>query len=235
GTVGDIESLPFLEAIRQLKNDVGRNNVAYIHLTLVPYVNASEEFKSKPTQHSVNQLRSIGIQPDAIVARSEKPIGEKLREKIALFGDVPLRAVISVPDAQSIYQVPLMLEESGLGEYIVELLGMNAHAPELDGWREMVTRVRAPKPPVTVGLVGKYVAMPDAYLSVTEALKHAALHSGADLRIRWINSETLVDDASPLEGLDGIVVPGGFGHRGIEGKVIASRFARRNEVPYLGL
>ncbi|MBV9524202.1 MAG: CTP synthase, partial [Candidatus Dormibacteraeota bacterium] len=161
GTVGDIESLPFLEAIRQLKNDVGRNNVCYVHLTLVPYVGASEEFKSKPTQHSVNQLRSIGIQPDVIVARSEKPIGENLKEKIALFGDVERRAVINVPDARSIYEVPLLLEESGLGDYIVETLGIDAAAPQLDDWRGLVARIRAEKPPVTIAVVGKYVEMPD--------------------------------------------------------------------------
>ena len=235
GTVGDIESLPFLEAIRQLKNDVGRNNVCYVHLTLVPFVAASEEFKSKPTQHSVNTLRSIGIQPDVVVARSEKPIADALKEKIALFGDVPQRAVISVPDARSIYQVPLMLEDAGLGDYIVNLLGIEAKAPDLADWKAMVSRIEAPKSPVRVAVVGKYVAMPDAYMSVIEALRHAAVHCGAELQVEWVNSETLTEDGDELAGLDGIVVPGGFGHRGIEGKVLASRYARRNEVPYLGL
>ena len=235
GTVGDIESLPFLEAIRQMKNDVGRSNVCYVHLTLVPFVSASEEFKSKPTQHSVNTLRSIGIQPDAIVARSEKPIGQALKEKIALFGDVEKRAVISVPDAASIYQVPLMLEEAGLGDHIVALLGLRASAPDLGEWHDLCARIAAPKPPVRVAVVGKYVEMPDSYISVIESLRHAALHCGVDLQLLWVNSENLDRDSSPLDGVDGIVVPGGFGHRGIEGKVLASRFARRHKVPYLGL
>jgi CTP synthase len=235
GTVGDIESLPFLEAIRQLKNDIGRGNVCYVHLTLVPYIAASEEFKSKPTQHSVNSLRSIGIQPDVVVARSQKPIQENLKEKIALFGDVPRRAVINVPDARSIYEVPLMLEEAGLGEYITNLLGIQCHPPDLDDWRRMVARIEAPKPEVRIALVGKYVAMPDAYLSVTESLRHAAVDCGVDLVLDWVNSEELAPDGERLAEADGIVVPGGFGHRGIEGKVAASRYARHNEIPYLGL
>jgi CTP synthase len=235
GTVGDIESLPFLEAIRQLKNDVGRTNVCYVHLTLVPYVGASEEFKSKPTQHSVNTLRSIGIQPDVIVARSEKPIGENLKDKIALFGDVERRAVINVPDARSIYEVPLLLEDTGLGDYIVEMLGVEAGPPDLGSWRDMVARIRASKPEIRIAVVGKYVEMPDAYISVTESLRHAAVDCGVELSIHWVNSEQLEEAGSELDGVDGIVVPGGFGHRGIEGKVLASRFARRHDVPYLGL
>src|ERR1035437_2407929 len=235
GTVGDIESLPFLEAIRQLKNDVGRTNVCYVHLTLVPFVAASEEFKSKPTQHSVNTLRSIGIQPDVIVARSEQPISEALKEKIGLFGDVERRAVINVPDAKSIYEVPLMLEESGLGDYIVEMLGIEASPPDLAGWRDLVARIGATKPPVRIAVVGKYVEMPDAYISVTESLKHAAVHCGVELTLQWVNSEQLEEGSPEFEGVDGIVLPGGFGHRGIEGKVLASRFARQNRVPFLGL
>jgi CTP synthase len=235
GTVGDIESLPFLEAIRQLKNDVGRSNVCYVHLTLVPYVAASEEFKSKPTQHSVNTLRSIGIQPDVIVARSEQPISESLKEKIGLFGDVERRAVINVPDARSIYEVPLLLEDTGLGDYIVQMLGIEASPPDLADWRDLVARIGATKPPVRIAVVGKYVEMPDAYISVTESLRHAAVNSGVELTIQWVNSEQLEEGASVLEGADGIVVPGGFGHRGIEGKVLASRFARQHRVPYLGL
>ncbi|MGI8848050.1 MAG: CTP synthase [Candidatus Dormibacteria bacterium] len=235
GTVGDIESLPFLEAIRQLKNDVGRNNVCYVHLTLVPFVSASEEFKSKPTQHSVNTLRSIGIQPDVIAARSEKPIQESLKEKIALFGDVPARAVINIPDAPSIYEVPLALEDAGLGDYICELIGLEATAPDLVAWTQLVERIRAAGPRVRIGLVGKYVAMPDAYISVAEALRHAAVHTGVELDLQRINSEELDPAAPALDELDGIVVPGGFGHRGIEGKLIASRFARHHRVPYLGL
>ncbi|MBV8445768.1 MAG: CTP synthase, partial [Candidatus Dormibacteraeota bacterium] len=216
GTVGDIESLPFIEAIRQMKNDIGRTNVCYVHLTLVPYVNASEEFKSKPTQHSVNTLRSIGIQPDVIVARSEKPIGQALKDKIALFGDVEKRAVINVPDASSIYQVPLMLEEAGLGDFITEVLGLGSSEPDLGEWRELCERIAAPKPPVRIAVVGKYVEMPDAYISVIESLRHAALHCGADLQLQWVNSESLDADATALKDMDGIVVPGGFGHRGIE-------------------
>jgi CTP synthase len=236
GTVGDIESLPFIEAIRQLKNDVGRRNVCYVHLTLVPYIAASEEFKSKPTQHSVNALRSIGIQPDVIVARSEKPISQGLKDKIALFGDVEKRAVVSVPDARTIYAVPLMLEEAGLGSYVCEVLGIETGEPALASWRRLVERITAPKPPVRIGVVGKYVQMPDAYISVVEALRHAAVHTGVDLRIEWVNSEALEEGAlEVLDGLDGIIVPGGFGHRGIEGKVLASRHARHNAVPYLGL
>jgi CTP synthase len=235
GTVGDIESLPFLEAIRQLKNDVGRSNVCYVHLTLVPYVAASEEFKSKPTQHSVNTLRSIGIQPDVIVARSEQPISEGLKEKIGLFGDVERRAVINVPDARSIYEVPLLLEDTGLGDYIVSMLGIDASPPDLADWRDLVARIGADKPPVRIAVVGKYVEMPDAYISVTESLRHAAVNAGVELTIQWVNSEQLEAGAAVLEGADGIVVPGGFGHRGIEGKVLASRFARQHRVPYLGL
>jgi CTP synthase len=235
GTVGDIESLPFLEAIRQMKNDVGRSNVCYVHLTLVPFVNASEEFKSKPTQHSVNTLRSIGIQPDVIVARSEKPISQALKDKIALFGDVEKRAVINVPDAASIYQVPLMLEEAGLGDFVADTLSLQASAPDLTEWQDLCARIAAPKPPVSVAVVGKYVEMPDSYISVIESLRHAALFCGVDLQLTWVNSESLDEDASVLDGVDGIVVPGGFGHRGIEGKVLASRYARRHKVPYLGL
>jgi len=235
GTAGDIESLPFLEAIRQLKNDVGRGNVCYVHLTFVPFISPSEEHKSKPTQHSVNTLRSIGIQPDVIIARSEKPISEALKDKIGLFGDVERRAVIGLPDARSIYQVPLMLEEAGLGDFIVSNLNLPASPPELSHWHHLVDRIAAPKPAVNIALVGKYVEMPDAYLSVTESLRHAALQCGAELKLSWIDSEKLDSDRSALEQADGIVIPGGFGHRGIEGKILAARHARHQLVPYLGL
>jgi len=235
GTVGDIESLPFLEAIRQFKNDVGRNNVAYVHLTLVPWVGASEEFKSKPTQHSVNQLRSIGIQPDVIVCRSEKPIADSIREKIALFGDVPSRAVINVPDAESIYQVPLVLESSGVADYLVDLLGIKADAPDLIEWEELVARIAKPKKEVRIAIVGKYVEAPDAYMSVTESLRHAAIAADAELKVIWVHSEKVEFDEAVLEGVDGIVVPGGFGHRGVDGKIAASRYARHHNIPYLGL
>jgi CTP synthase len=236
GTVGDIESLPFLEAIRQLKNDVGRRNVCYVHLTLVPFIAASEEFKSKPTQHSVNTLRSIGIQPDVIVARSEQPIHQGLKDKIALFGDVETRAVINVPDVRTIYQVPLLLEEAGLGDFILEQLDITARPPDLEQWSALVARMDAPRPAVRIAVVGKYVQMPDAYMSVVEALRHAAVHHGAEVQLSWVNAEDLEGEVvSALDGVDGIVVPGGFGHRGIEGKLAASRFARHHRVPYLGL
>jgi CTP synthase len=236
GTVGDIESLPFLEAIRQLKNDIGRRNCCYVHLTLVPYVAASEEYKSKPTQHSVNALRSIGIQPDVIVARSEKAISQSIKDKIALFGDVEKRAVISVPDARSIYEVPLVLEEAGMGSLICGFLDVEAKPPELDSWRRMVQRLLTPRLAVRVAVVGKYAQMPDAYISVNEAIRHAAAHHGVEAQLVWVNSEALEEgDLRALEDVDGIVVPGGFGHRGIEGKLRTARHARHNAIPYLGL
>src|ERR671936_732322 len=236
GTVGDIEGLPFLEAIRQLKNDLGRKNVCYVHLTLVPFVEASEEFKSKPTQHSVAALRSIGIQPDAIVCRSERPVNTALKDKIALFCDVDRRAVISVPDADSIYEVPLVLEEAGLGAVIMDSLELEASPPDLSDWKLLVHRIQHPAASLRIGVVGKYLPAPDAYISVTEALRHAGIHHDLRIDIKWIASETLeTGDLRPLEGVDGIVVPGGFGHRGVEGKVAAARFARTGEIPYLGL
>ncbi len=236
GTVGDIESLPFLEAIRQLKNDLGRRNVFYVHVTLVPFVEASEEFKSKPTQHSVAALRSIGIQPDAIVCRSERSVNQSLKEKIALFCDVDKRAVISLPDVDSIYEVPLMLEEAGLGTFIAEAMEVNGQPPDLSGWQDMVQRIQNPAAELKIGVVGKYLPAPDAYISVTEALRHAGIHHNIRIDIRWVASEALESgDLRALEQVDGIVVPGGFGHRGIEGKIVAARFARTRQVPYLGL
>jgi CTP synthase len=236
GTVGDIESLPFLEAIRQLKNDVGRRNTFYVHVTLVPFLDASEEFKSKPTQHSVQTLRGIGIQPDAIVCRSKEPIGAGVRDKIALFADVEPRAVISVPDAPTIYQVPLLLESSGLGAYVTEHLGIEAPPADLQAWSQLVDRILGAAEKVVVGVAGKYVALPDAYISVTESLRHAAVAHGVGLEIRWVNTEALIPgDTSVFEGLDGLVIPGGFGHRGVEGKIAASRYARHHRVPFLGL
>ena len=236
GTVGDIESLPFLEAIRQLKNDVGRRNTFYVHVTLVPFVEASEEFKSKPTQHSVQTLRGIGIQPDAIICRSRQPLGAGVRDKIALFADVDPSAVISVPDARTIYQVPLLLEDSGLGRYLVEQLGLEAPRADLTSWERLVERTLSAEDRVLVGIAGKYVALPDAYISVTESLRHAAVAHGVGLDLRWINTETLEPgDRAPFEGLHGLVIPGGFGHRGIEGKIAASRYARHHQLPFLGL
>jgi len=237
GTVGDIESQPFLEAIRQLKNDLGRSNVFYVHVSLVPLIRG-EEMKTKPTQHSVQALRAIGIQPDAIVARSERPIDQDLKEKIALFCDVPREAVISVPDVEFIYDVPLMLEDAGLGRIITRHLRFDTdgRAPDLEPWRQLTERMRRPKGSVPVAVVGKYVQLPDAYLSVTEALRHAGFHHDVAIDIHWVSSEQIDQgDTSPLRGVAGIVVPGGFGYRGIEGKIVASRYARHNRIPYLGL
>ncbi len=236
GTVGDIESLPFLEAIRQLKNDLGRENVFYVHVSLVPAIH--EEMKTKPTQHSVQALRGIGITPDAIVARSEQPLGADLKDKIALFCDVPREAVISVPDVESIYEVPMLLEEAGLGQLIARHFGFDTpdHEPNHRPWLEVLDRMAHTRGVVPIAVVGKYVALPDAYLSVTESLRHAAVAHGVEVDIRWISSEKLDQgDTSPLRGVAGIVVPGGFGYRGIEGKVQASRYARHHQIPYIGL
>jgi CTP synthase len=239
GTVGDIESLPFLEAIRQLRKDVGRQNVLYIHLTLLPALAATGELKTKPTQHSVRELRAIGIQPDIIIARSDLPVPDELREKIALFCDVASEAVITAPTVDTIYEVPLLFERQGLGDLIVRELGLEEKAApaDLSAWRALVERIKRPKPELGIALVGKYVELPDAYLSVTEALRHAGWASERSIRIRWVDSERLSGEtyADLLSGVAGIVVPGGFGHRGIEGKVLAARFARERRVPYLGL
>ena len=237
GTIGDIEGLPFLEAIRQMRVDAGRENTVYLHVTLLPYISSTGELKTKPTQHSVRELRGIGIQPDIIVARSDQPIDEDIRAKIALFCDVEKRAVISLVTTPIIYEVPLILEEASLGDYLVEKLGLaEAKPPELDSWRKVVEEIRRPKKPVRVGLVGKYVELRDAYLSVREALHHAGLRYDVAIDIDWIDSEQIERrGAQRFEGLHGIVVPGGFGYRGIEGKVVAARYARENRIPYLGL
>jgi CTP synthase len=238
GTVGDIESLPYLEAIRQFRNDVGRQNVLYLHLSLLPRV-ATGELKTKPTQHSVRELRAIGIQPDVLIARADEPIDEDLREKIALFCDVKIDNVISEPDAWSIYAVPLMLEEAGLGKIVVEELGLAERStqPDLVEWRAITERIRGARIPLNIGLVGKYIELTDAYLSVAESIKHASWAAGCNVKIQWIDSERLERDrdVEPLIGLDGIVVPGGFGYRGIEGKLQATRFGRERKVPTLGL
>jgi CTP synthase len=237
GTVGDIESQPFLEALRQMRKAVGRDNTLYVHVTLLPYLGATGELKTKPTQHSVRELRSVGIQPDVIVCRAERPITDTIREKIALFCDVDERAVVPLPTVETIYEVPLLLEEVGLGDYVIERLNLPASQPDLAEWRRLVTEIKRPKPSVRIAMVGKYVALHDAYISVREALCLAAVHCGCAAEIEWINSEDL-EQGGGLEQLatvDGIVVPGGFGHRGIEGKVVAARYARENKVPYLGL
>jgi CTP synthase len=237
GTVGDIEGLPFLEALRQMRKDAGRDNTLYVHVTLLPHIGATGELKTKPTQHSVRELRGIGIQPDVIVCRADYPVDGNLREKVALFCDVEERAVIPLPTVKTIYEVPLLLEEAGLGDFVVERLKLPTHSPDLSEWRALVSEIKRPKPSVRVAIVGKYIELHDAYISVREALHHAAIHQGCDVDIRWVSSEQLERGRAldQLEQVDGIVVPGGFGYRGIEGKVVAARFARENKVPYLGL
>jgi CTP synthase len=236
GTVGDIESLPFLEAIRQLRNEVGRGRCAFVHVSLMPFIGPTGELKTKPTQHSVKELRSLGLQPDAIVCRSDRPIGRNLKEKISLLCDVPMEGVISAVDAESIYEVPLVLHGEGLDGYLAELLGVD-HGPDLREWEGLVARIRAATAPVRIAVVGKYVNLRDAYLSVIEALKHGGFHHGARIDIAWVASDDLAGDgaARVLEGVDGILVPGGFGVRGVEGKVEAIRFARERGVPFLGI
>ena len=237
GTVGDIEGLPFLEAIRQMRKDVGRNQTLYVHVTLLPYISGSNELKTKPTQHSVSELRGIGIQPDMIVCRSDQAVSDGVREKIALFTDVERRAVVPAYTAASIYEVPLMLEDEGVADFIAGRLGLTVSAPDLDGWRQLVDKIRLPKPVLKVALVGKYVEFKDAYMSVREALHHAAWAIDRDVEIAWVHSEQLekAGGAAVLAGAQGILVPGGFGERGIEGKIAAARHARENRVPYFGL
>ncbi len=237
GTVGDIEGLPFLEAIRQMRRDAGRENVLYLHLTLLPQVTATDEIKTKPTQHSVKELRSIGINPDMILCRSDLPVGEDIISKIALFCDVEPRAVIPLPTVKNIYQVPLWLEDHGLGDFIVERLSLGGHAPDLSGWRKVVERMDAASECVTVALCGKYTELHDAYISVAEALRHAGTSNDVRVQIRWVNTETLEHEGPDklLAGVDGILVPGGFGDRGVLGKIVAAQYARENNIPYLGL
>ena len=237
GTVGDIESQPFLEAIRQMRKDVGRDNVLYIHLTLLPHIGSTGELKTKPTQHSVKELRSIGIQPDVIVCRSDYPMANALKDKIALFCDVDKEAVVALETAETIYEVPLVLEDAGLGPYVASRLGLPGNPVDLTEWREMVSRIKAPQKRLEIAVVGKYVQLLDAYISVRESLMHAGTHEGVDVVFHWVNSEDLEKGRSldVLGQVDGIVVPGGFGYRGIEGKVQAARYARENKVPYLGL
>ena len=239
GTVGDIESLPYLEAMRQLRVEAGRENFINIHVALVPYLSAAKEFKTKPTQYSVKELRGIGIQPDVIVARSDRPLPQEIKSKIALFCDVSTDEVIFNHDADSIYEVPLLMEREGLDTILLKKLGFEpAPAADMSEWRNMVARMKTPQRDVTIGIVGKYTALPDAYLSIVEALKHAGIHNDAEVKIQWIDCqilETDVDVSSVLNKVDGIIVPGGFGERGIEGKIKAARYARENSVPYLGI
>lgn len=236
GTVGDIEGLPFLEAIRQMRSQVGRENVLYVHVTLLPYLTSTGELKTKPTQHSVNELRRIGIQPDVIVCRSDQPITDEIRDKIALFCDVDPQAVMPLLTLPVIYETPLILEEAGLGQLIVEMLDLPNISVDLSEWRRLVAQMKEPKESVSIAIVGKYVELRDSYISVKEALRHAAVYHDRDVEIRWIHSEDLERDGDRLlRSVQGIVVPGGFGVRGIEGMVTAARYARENKIPYLGL
>jgi len=238
GTVGDIESLPFLETLRQMRTDLGRENTAFVHVTWLPYIGATGELKTKPTQHSVAELRSIGISPDVIVARSDYPVPDDLREKIALFCDVERRAVIPLVTAPVIYQVPLILEDLGIADYLLERLKLEPRCqPDWSEWKSLVQKVIHTKPQVRVALVGKYVELHDAYFSVREALEHAGLAQGVEVKIDWVHSSELEKDRGweAVRNADGVLVPGGFGSRGIEGKIKAIRYARENKIPYLGL
>jgi CTP synthase len=237
GTVGDIEGQPFLEALRQLRMDVGRKHAMYVHITYLPYIGATRELKTKPTQHSVRELRSVGIQPHVIIARTDYPVTKDLLEKIALFCDVDKEAVIALETTQYLYEVPLMLEKAGLGDYIVKRLKLKTEKPDLGEWRKLVADIKRPKAPIKVAIVGKYVELHDAYMSVKEAVKHAGTALNREAEIEWVYSGDLEKGKmwDVLEQVDGIIVPGGFGYRGFEGKVLAARFARERKVPYLGL
>ncbi|MFC3886392.1 CTP synthase [Bacillus songklensis] len=237
GTVGDIESLPFLEAIRQIKSDIGRDHVMYIHCTLVPYIKAAGEMKTKPTQHSVKELRSLGIQPNVIVVRTEMPISEDMKEKIALFCDIDSKAVIECRDAETLYEIPLDLQEQKLDQITCEHLKLNCQEPDMTEWKALVEKVKGLSKTVKIALVGKYVELQDAYISVVESLRHAGYVFDADVNVKWINSEHVTEANAKelLSDVNGILVPGGFGDRGVEGKIIATRYARENKVPFLGI
>ena len=237
GTVGDIEGQPFLEAIRQMRKDVGRENVLYIHVTLLPYLGSTQELKTKPTQHSVNELRRMGIQPDIIICRSDQPVPDSIRDKISLFCDVELEAVIPLPTISTVYEVPLFLEDQGLGRLIVNKLALSGTPPDHTEWQQLVASLKEPHEPVNIALVGKYVELKDAYYSVREALNHAALFHKRSLNIIWVSSESLEKEGgeAQLRNAQGIVVPGGFGIRGIEGMIKAAKYAREKKIPYLGL
>lgn len=237
GTVGDIEGLPFLEAIRQMRNDVGRDNVFYIHVTLLPHMSTTGELKTKPTQHSVKELRSIGVHPDAIVCRSDCPMPMAMKEKISLFCDVPSNSVIPLVTASKVYEVPLILEEYGLGDLLVNALGLTGRGKDIAEWASMVERMNESKEKVPIAVVGKYVELPDSYISVTEALNHAGLYNDRDIEIQWIHSEDIEREGpdSLLKTACGIVVPGGFGPRGVNGMIQTAHYARKNRIPYFGL
>ncbi|KLV27444.1 CTP synthetase [Niallia circulans] len=237
GTVGDIESLPFLEAIRQIKSDIGRDNVMYIHCTLVPYIKAAGEMKTKPTQHSVKELRSLGIQPNVIVVRTEKPISEDMKDKIALFCDIDNKSVIECRDADTLYTIPLALQEQNLDQIVCDHLKLKCQEADMTEWIELVDRVRHLSKTTKIALVGKYVELQDAYISVVEALKHAGYAYDADIEIDWINAEQVTKEnvQELLQDADGILVPGGFGDRGVEGKILATQYAREQKVPFFGI
>jgi len=239
GTVGDMESLPFLEAIRQVRGDIGKENVCYVHVTLLPYLSASGEVKTKPSQHSVKELRGIGIQPNILVCRADEEISNELKEKLALLCDIQKEAIITAITAQTIYEVPLLLQKEGMDDIVLNCLGIDAPPADMSDWKKMVEKIKSPSRSTEIAIVGKYVTLPDAYLSVAEALRHAGIEQGAEVQIRWVNSEELENPAIDLndvfKGVKGILVPGGFGNRGIEGKIKAIQYARENKVPYLGI
>ena len=237
GTVGDIESLPFLEAIRQFRKDVGKNNAIYMHVTLIPWISAAGEMKTKPTQHSVKELRSIGIQPDVLVCRSQQPLKPGIKEKISEFCDVPVESVVTSRDAGSIYEVPLILEQEGLAQQTLELLQLEQRQPDLLGWGNLVDRMNSPETTIEIAIVGKYIQLSDAYLSVVEALGHAAISAGSEVSLKWVSAEDLSKHGAEqyLKDVAGIIVPGGFGVRGVNGKVIAIQYAREKKIPFFGL
>ena len=237
GTVGDIESLPFLEAIRQFRKDVGKNNAVYMHVTLIPWIPAAGEMKTKPTQHSVKELRSIGIQPDVLVCRSDRPLKPGIKEKIAEFCDVDVESVVTSLDASTIYEVPLILEQEGLAQQTLQLLQLEQRQPDLDNWRKLVKQMNSPRTPIDIAIVGKYIELGDAYLSVVEALGHGAIATDSEVRLKWISAEDIEINGAEkyLSNVHGVVVPGGFGIRGVDGKVAAIEYARTSDLPFLGL
>jgi CTP synthase len=237
GTVGDIESLPYLEAIRQFRKEVGRQNILYMHVTLLPWIPSAGEMKTKPTQHSVKELRSIGIQPDILVCRCDRALQPNLKDKLSEFCDVPVECVITAQDANSIYEVPLILEREGLAQQVLTLMNLEQRHPDLGQWRTLVDRLYSPKQRVNVAIVGKYVRLSDAYLSVVEALRHAAIALDSEINLRWVNSEDIEAHGAAryLEDMAAIIVPGGFGNRGVDGKIAAIQYARQHQIPFLGL
>ncbi len=237
GTVGDIESLPFLEAIRQFRKEVGRNNVLYMHVTLVPWIASAGEMKTKPTQHSVKELRSIGIQPDVLVCRCDRALKPNIKEKLSEFCDVPAESVITARDASSIYEVPLILEQEGLAQVALDLINLEQRKPDLREWQTLVENMASPQKGVEIAIVGKYIQLSDAYLSLVEALRHSAIALGSEVKIRWVDAEEIEQDGADtyLQNISGLIVPGGFGIRGIEGKIQAVTYARTEKIPFLGL